>query len=245
MTDTNTLAPTDAEIFALEVAHTKRHETRDCTGYFSEFDIVAFTLSAIAKWGATAPASQPFAYEFSRSNGDGTHSEHIERGRLQEVAPGRWEHSGLPRGALADKPIKALYTTPQTQPAAVPASGPVGFDHKTAANFLNGKTVTNEEVRQFVAHSRWAHDDRDGLRNTIADLRREIARRDAEIALLKTSLLDAEARLPLTDDEAFKAYTTATGQKLLKQGPDRQLFLQAFRLAETVHGIAAQEGDAA
>ena len=70
---------------------------------------------------AAAPASQPFAYEFSRSNGDGTHSEHIERGRLQEVAPGRWEHSGLPRGALADKPIKALYTTPQTQPAAVPA----------------------------------------------------------------------------------------------------------------------------
>lgn len=140
-----------------------------------------------------APASQPFAYEFSRSNGDGTHSEHIERGRLQEVAPGRWEHSGLPRGALADKPIKALYTTPQTQPAAVPASGPVGFDHKTAANFLNGKTVTNEEVRQFVAHSRWAHDDRDWLRDTVADLRREIAQRDAEIALLKTSLLDAES----------------------------------------------------
>ena len=70
---------------------------------------------------AAAPASQPFAYEFSRSNGDGTHSEHIERGRLQEVAPGRWEHSGLPRGALADKPIKALYTTPQTQPAAIAA----------------------------------------------------------------------------------------------------------------------------
>ena len=80
------------------------------------------------------------------------------------------------------------------QPAAVPASGPVGFDHKTAANFLNGKTVTAEEVRRFVAHSRLAHDDRDGLRNTLADLRREIAQRDAEIALLKTSLLDAEAR---------------------------------------------------
>lgn len=80
-----------------------------------------------------------------------------------------------------------------SEPAAVPASGPAGFDHKTAANLLNGKTVTDEEVRQFVAHSRWAHDDRDGLRNTTADLRREIAQRDAEIALLKTSLLDAEA----------------------------------------------------
>ena len=51
-----------------------------------------------------------------------------------------------------------------------------------------------------------------------------------------------DVRLPLTDDEAFKAYTSATGQKLLKQGPDRQRFLQAFRLAETAHGISAQQG---
>ena len=54
-----------------------------------------------------------------------------------------------------------------------------------------------------------------------------------------------DVRLPLADDEAFKAYTTATGQKLLKQGPDRQRFLQAFRLAETAHGISAQQGDTA
>ena len=210
MTDTNTLAPTDdlqkrcAEIIGwyrtgVLVGDTLRsHAESKWPGDIHNLQMAERAteneaLCFIAKWGATAPASQPFAYEFSRSNGDGTHSEHIERGRLQEVAPGRWEHSGLPRGALADKPIKALYTTPQTQPVAVPASGPVGFDHKTAANFLNGKTVTDEEVRQFVAHSRWAHDDRDWFRNTIADLRREIAQRDAEIALLKTSLLDAES----------------------------------------------------
>ena len=210
MTDTNTLAPTDdlqkrcAEIIGwcrtgVLVGDTLRsHAESKWPGDIHNLQMAERAteneaLCFIAKWGAPAPASQPFAYEFSRSNGDGTHSEHIERGRLQEVAPGRWEHSGLPRGALADKPIKALYTTPQTQPAAVPASGPVGFDHKTAANFLNGKTVTDEEVRQFVAHSRWAHDDRDWLRNTIADLHREIAQRDAEISLLKTSLLDAES----------------------------------------------------
>ena len=111
MTDTNTLAPTDAEIDAIADQH-------KASGHGTVWPH-AFARAVLAKFGAPAPASQPFAYEFSRSNGDGTHSEHIERGRLQEVAPGRWEHSGLPRGALADKPIKALYTTPQTQPAAV------------------------------------------------------------------------------------------------------------------------------
>lgn len=119
MTDTTTLAPTDAEI--LDAAEDFRSQYTHGGTTFDEFDEIGFTRAVLAKWGAPAPASQPFAYEFSRSNGDGTHSEHIERGRLQEVAPGRWEHSGLPRGALADKPIKALYTTPQTQPVAVPA----------------------------------------------------------------------------------------------------------------------------
>ena len=100
--------------------------------------------------------------------------------------------------ATAEKEaLEAMLRAALAAPAqAVPASGPVGFDHKTAANFLNGKTVADEEVRLFVAHSRWAHDDRDWLRNTIADLRREIAQREAEIALLKTSLLDAEALQP-------------------------------------------------
>ena len=114
MTESNTLAPTDEAIIAWAMSHqTDAIKVLRGTGF------VRVARAVLAKWGAPALASQPFAYEFSRSNGDGTHSEHIERGRLQEVAPGRWEHSGLPRGALADKPIKALYTTPQTQPAAV------------------------------------------------------------------------------------------------------------------------------
>ena len=147
MTDTNTLAPTDAEILALNAGEV----------HFSESP----SKYPAAGFGTQYHAGAPGVLSFARA-----------------VLAAKW---GAP--ALAS-----------SEPAAVPASGPVGFDHKTAANFLNGKTVTDEEVRLFVAHSRWAHDDRDWLRNTIADLRREIAQRDSEIALLKTSLLDAEAR---------------------------------------------------
>ena len=146
MTDTNTLAPTDAEILALNAGEV----------HFSESP----SKYQAAGFGTQYHAGAPGVLSFARA-----------------VLAAKW---GTP--ALAS-----------SEPAAVPASGPVGFDHKTASNFLNGKTVTDEEVRQFVAHSRWAHDDRDWLRNTIADLRREIAQRDAEIALLKTSLLDAES----------------------------------------------------
>ena len=64
-------------------------------------------------------------------------------------------------------------------------------------------------------------------------------------ARLQAAQAQEDARLPLTDDEAFKAYTAATGQKLLKQGPDRQRFLQAFRLAENAHGITDQQGETA
>lgn len=46
-----------------------------------------------------------------------------------------------------------------------------------------------------------------------------------------------KARMPLSDEQIFKAYTTATGKKLLKQGPARPGLLQIFRLAEAAHGI--------
>ena len=50
-----------------------------------------------------------------------------------------------------------------------------------------------------------------------------------------------EARVPLSDEQIFKAYTTATGEKLLKQGPARPGLLQIFRLAEAAHGIKGKE----
>ena len=68
-----------------------------------------------------------------------------------------------------------------------------GFDHKTAADFLNGKTVSDEAVRKFVAASRRAHDERASLSAMLISVRGVLASREAEIALLKKALLEAEA----------------------------------------------------
>ena len=166
-------------------------------------------------------------------------------------------------------------TPASSKSAAVLASGPVGFDHKTAVNFPNGKAVTDDEIRLFVAHSRWAHDDRDWLRNTIADLRREIAQRDAEIALLKTSLLDAEAPQPAaqaqeeapdmfwdaddTENFAHEIQDIIDGYgpgeivtiECAKRLPNFRVVVTrdgdwvSYEYLEAAHGIAAQKGDAA
>ena len=68
-----------------------------------------------------------------------------------------------------------------------------GFDYTTAADFLSGKTVSDEALRKFVAASRGAHDARAALHARMLSLQGELASRAAEIALLKRSLLDAEA----------------------------------------------------
>ena len=68
-----------------------------------------------------------------------------------------------------------------------------GFDYKTAADFLSGKTVSDEALRKFVAASRGAHDARAALHAKTLSLQGELASREAEIVLLKRSLLDAEA----------------------------------------------------
>lgn len=93
-----------------------------------------------------------------------------------------------PAGNVAQRAIGKA--APQQE---APAVGNSGFDHKTAADFLTGNTVSDEAMRKFVAASRWAHDDRVGLQATLLSVRRELASRDAEIALLKTALMDAEA----------------------------------------------------
>lgn len=71
--------------------------------------------------------------------------------------------------------------------------GNSGFDHKTAADFLSGKTVSDEALRKFVQASRWAHDDRASLRAQLLSLSGILESRDAEIALLKKLLMEAEA----------------------------------------------------
>lgn len=70
---------------------------------------------------------------------------------------------------------------------------PVAFDYQTAADFLNGKTINGELVSRFVSAARWAHDDNRSLRSAIQSLRGELAARDAEIAMLKNALMEAEA----------------------------------------------------
>ena len=94
----------------------------------------------------------------------------------------------------ADYLREALAASAPVAPVApvAPAVGNSGFDYKTAADLLNGKTVRDEAIRKFVAASRWAHDDSAGLRATLISARGELASREAEIALLKKTLMDAE-----------------------------------------------------
>ncbi len=95
----------------------------------------------------------------------------------------------------------SVYLAPAPKPAPATQQSGVGnsgFDHNTAADFLNGRTVSDEAMRKFVAASRWAHDDRVGLQATLLSVRNELAAREAEIALLKTELMDAEAVSPAT-----------------------------------------------
>ena len=95
--------------------------------------------------------------------------------------------------------------TQQAAPKAAPGVGNSGFDHKTAADFLSGKTVSDEAVRKFVQASRWAHDEKAALSAMLLSVRGELTSREAEIALLKKALLEAEtapqpAPAPLSDD---------------------------------------------
>ena len=80
----------------------------------------------------------------------------------------------------------------QPQAEAAPGVGNSGFDHKTAADLLNNKTVSDEAVRKFVATSRWAHDERAALSATLLAMRGVLASREAEIAHLKKALLEAQ-----------------------------------------------------
>ena len=111
----------------------------------------------------------------------------------------------------------------QTAPSAACPVGNSGFDYQTAADFLNGKTVGDDAMRKFVAASRWAHDDRVGLRATLLSVRGELASREAEIALLKKALMDAEAPQPSptaqadsAQDEPLQAFDSPRAKALMR-----------------------------
>ena len=98
---------------------------------------------------------------------------------------------------MTDKPTPTDAATPECLPCSDHgAVGNSGFDHKTAADFLSGKTVSDEALRKFVAASRGAHDARAALHAKMLSLQGELASREAEIALLKRSLLDVEDAAP-------------------------------------------------
>ena len=54
MTDTNTLAPTDAEILDAAAGFRSQHMHGGTT--FDAFDEIGFARAVLAKWGAPAPA---------------------------------------------------------------------------------------------------------------------------------------------------------------------------------------------
>jgi len=67
----------------------------------------------------------------------------------------------------------------------------IPFDYKTASDLVCSDIPDN--VRKFVSDAKLTSEECNGNRNTIADLRKEIQRRDAETEMLKSALLDAEA----------------------------------------------------
>lgn len=106
---------------------------------------------------------------------------------------------------------------------------PVAFDYQTAADFLNGKTINGELVSRFVSAARWAHDDNRSLRSVIQSLRGELAARDAEIAMLKNALMEAEAApaaQPQCDTarvlEWMRTPNRKAAQLAFTEGPERQ-----------------------
>ena len=119
-------------------------------------------------------------------------------GEREQAAQRLRELAGIPQNDVTDpfhpryiEGYKAGHAAGRKR--AAPGVGNSGFDHKTAADFLNGKTVSDEAVRKFVAASRWAHDERASLSATLLAMHGVLTSREAEIALLKKALLEAEA----------------------------------------------------
>jgi hypothetical protein len=89
---------------------------------------------------------KPYAYEFGRSNGDGTYSIFIERGDAVQTGPRSFE-SGPPRDPHPDHPVKPLYEHPAG--VALPrAPEPLGWICEEDVTELSTKTRCSLEVIQ-------------------------------------------------------------------------------------------------
>ena len=132
---------------------------------------------------------------------------------------------------MTDKQTPTDAATPECLTCSDHAAvGNSGFDYKTAADFLSGKKVSDEALRKFVAASRGAHDARAALHAKMLSLQGELASREAEIALLKRSLLDAEAAAPQPSPTAQtdSVQEDAARYRFLRDGEWRDTDLEPF-----------------
>ena len=194
-------APTDAEILALAQQHLKAFAQFTGAGEVWFEGEVEFARAALAKWG-TQPQAGAVPQGWKAVPVNPTPEMWMAAKSVPDPNPPYPPHYGL----VWDAMLAASPTPPaghQAAPKAAPGVGNSGFDHQTAADFLSGKTVSDEAVRKFVHASRLAHDEKAALSAMLLSARGELASREAEIALLKKELMEAESApqpAPLSDD---------------------------------------------
>lgn len=66
------------------------------------------------------------------------------------------------------------------------------FAYQTAADIILRRNLSREKLLRFVDQAKRMHDDNESLTRVIFDIRRELALRDGEIAMLKCALLKQE-----------------------------------------------------
>ena len=160
------------------------------TGGHHPASLAKFARAVLAKWG-TQPQAGAVPQGWKAVPVNPTPEMWKAAKTVPDPNPPYPPHYGL----VWDAMLAASPTPPaeQAAPKAAPGVGNSGFDHKTAADLLNDKPVSDEAVRKFVAVSRWAHDERAALSATMLAMHGVLTSREAEIALLKKALMEAEA----------------------------------------------------
>lgn len=74
------------------------------------------------------------------------------------------------------------------------------FNHKSAASLLRGEKLGHDAMCEFVSDARWTFESYARVVSDLADLRAELVMRDAEIALLKSMVLELEGEIGENDD---------------------------------------------
>jgi hypothetical protein len=109
----------DKELVKLikKFSHCLPRNDGDGVYYVEVFDKVGFAREIIALVAPThseddsRPTPKPYAYEYGRSNGDGTYSMVIDRGDMVKVGPAKYEY-GPPKSAVPDCPVVPLFKQP-------------------------------------------------------------------------------------------------------------------------------------